>query len=84
MSVITIRQSGGAGIISIPSAKLRDLNLHVGSKLRMEIVENKLLLTPIKEEVSLDSLVAGSPRECFVLTDEDREWNQSMSVGKEE
>ncbi len=83
MTAIVIRQSGGANIVSIPKAVVNTLGLHVGSKLDMSIKDNKIVLTPITEELDLQALLAGSPKECFNVTQEDREWLDAKSVGKE-
>ncbi len=83
MTAIVIRQSGGANIVSIPKAIVNTLGLHVGSKLDMSINDNKIVLTPITEELDLQTLLAGSPKECFNVTQEDREWLDAKSVGKE-
>ncbi|MBS9426031.1 hypothetical protein [Photorhabdus caribbeanensis] len=34
-------------------------------------------------ELTLESLLAGSPKECFTVTDKDREWIDVNPVGKE-
>ena len=34
-------------------------------------------------DISLEELLAGSPKEAFALTDEDREWLDFPAVGKE-
>ncbi len=83
MTAIAVRQSGGANIISIPKAIVKTLGLHIGSKLDLSIENNKIVLTPIKEDTSLEVLLAGSPKECFRVTEEDREWIDAKSVGKE-
>ena len=83
MTAVTVRQSGGAEIISIPKAIGNILGLHVGSKLELTIVDNKMLLAPIDEELSLEELLAKSPKECFMVTDEDREWIDGLPAGKE-
>ncbi|OKP00272.1 AbrB/MazE/SpoVT family DNA-binding domain-containing protein [Xenorhabdus eapokensis] len=83
MTVVVIRQSGGANIVSVPKAILKALNLHTGSKLDLSIQNNKIVLTPIEEELTLELLLAGSPKECFTVTDEDREWINANPVGKE-
>ncbi len=83
MTSITVRQSGGANIISIPKAIVKTLGLHVGSKLNLSINDNKIILTPINDELSLDELLKGSPKECFEITDEDRDWIDAKPVGKE-
>ena len=84
MTAIAIRRSGGANIVSIPKAIVKTLGLHVGSKLDLTIRENQIVLTPIKDEPSLEELLAGSPKECFKITDEDREWIDAKPVGKEQ
>ena len=41
MTTVTVRQSGGAEIVSIPKAIGKALGLHVGSELNLSIVENR-------------------------------------------
>ena len=82
MTAIAIRQSGGANIISIPKIIVKTLGLEVGSKLDLSIENNKIILAPIKE-TRLEDLLAGSPRECFKVSEEDREWIDVKPIGKE-
>ena len=84
MTSVAIRQSGGANIISIPKAIVKTLGLHTGSKLELTIKENRIVLTPIDEEITLEALLAGSPKSCFEITEEDNEWLNMAAVGKEE
>lgn len=83
MTSVAVRQSGGANIISIPKAIIKTLGLHVGSKLKLSIVEQNIVLTPIEEELTLEELLAKSPKESFAPIDEDREWLNFKSTGKE-
>ncbi|MBV1911572.1 MAG: AbrB/MazE/SpoVT family DNA-binding domain-containing protein [Kangiellaceae bacterium] len=83
MTSIAVRQSGGANIVSIPKAIIKTLGLQVGSKLDLTIKDNKIVLTPINEELSLDALIEGSPQECFKVMEEDREWIDAVPKGKE-
>ncbi len=83
MTAVAVRQSGGANIISIPKAIVKTLGLHVGSKLDLSIVDNRIVLTPVEEELTLEALLAGSPKECFALTAEDQEWLNAAPAGKE-
>ena len=83
MTSIAIRKSGGANIISIPKAIVKTLGLRVGSKLDLSIEDNKIVLTPLKEETRLEDLLAGSPKDCFRATEEDREWIDASPAGKE-
>lgn len=83
MTAIAVRQSGGANIVSIPKAIVKTLGLQVGSKLDLSIEDNKIILTPIKDELTLETLLEGSPKNCFKVTGEDREWIDAKPRGKE-
>ena len=83
MTSVAVRQSGGANIISIPKAIVKTLGLHVGSKLELSIVEQNIVLTPIKEELTLEGLLANSPKESFATLEEDRDWLDMKPTGKE-
>lgn len=83
MTAIAVRQSGGANIVSIPKAIIKTLGLHVGSKLDLSIKDNQIVLTPIEEPLSLEALLAGSPKESFAISKEDRQWIDAKSRGKE-
>lgn len=84
MTSISVRQSGGANIVSIPKTIVQMLGLSVGSKLDITVEENRIILTPSSEDdVSLESLLKGSPKECFTVTEEDREWINAKPVGRE-
>ena len=83
MSSVSVRQSGGANIVSIPKAIVQTLGLAVGSKLDLTIKGNAIVLTPIEESESLEDLLAGSPKECFKVTEEDKEWIDAKPTGKE-
>jgi len=83
MTSVAIRQSGGANIVSIPKAIVRTLGLHTGSKLDLSIKGKQIVLTPVEESLTLESLLAGSPKKCFKITEDDQEWLNIPSVGKE-
>jgi len=83
MTTVTIRQSGGAEIVSIPKAIGKTLGLHVGSKLELSIEDNKIILAPVDDSISLEALLAASPKSAFTITDEDREWLDASPVGRE-
>lgn len=83
MSSLSLRQSGGANIVSIPKKILQMLNLHTGDKLDIHIEDSKIILTPRIEELSLEQMLADSPKSSFKLSDEDREWMHDKPKGKE-
>jgi antitoxin component of MazEF toxin-antitoxin module len=83
MTQVAIRQSGGATIISLPKVILKTLNLQVGSRLELTLEDNKIVLSPITQEMSLEALLAGSPKSALALTEEDKEWLNLPLIGKE-
>lgn len=84
MTHLAIRQSGGANIVSLPKVVLKTLGLHVGSKLDLSIVDSKIVLAPVAENDTLESLLMGSPRDKLQLKDEDREWLDEKPIGGEQ
>ena len=82
MTSVSIRQSGGANIISIPKSIVSSLGLGVGAQLELSISDNKIILTPI-HRTNLEELLAGSPVECFQMTEEDKEWVNATPKGDE-
>lgn len=83
MTQVAIRQSGGANIISLPKVILGTLNLQTGSTLELTIENNKIILNPIVEELSLEEILAGSPKEKLSLSDEDKQWLNAPARGRE-
>ena len=83
MTRITVRKSGGANIVSIPTTILKMLQLHPGSILDISLEDNKIILSPVAEELTLDDLLAGSPKKRLNLKKEDKEWVKTKLVGKE-
>lgn len=83
MTKISIRQSGGANIVSIPRAILSMLDLHVGSSLDLRVEDNRIVLTPTAQDPTLEELLAGSPKKNLALTDDDKEWLEDAPIGKE-
>lgn len=83
MTQVAIRQSGGATIISLPKVILNTLHLQVGSSLELTLENNKIILSPINHEPSLEELLAGSPKSALALTEEDQQWLNLPPVGKE-
>jgi len=80
---IAIRQSGGANIVSLPKSIVQTLGLSVGSKLDLTLEDNRIVLTPVEDGLTLSQLLEGSSKSDFVLTKEDREWLDASPVGKE-
>ncbi len=83
MTQVTIKPSKEASIISIPEVILKTLKLNAGTCLELSIENNKIILTPIKNGLTLESILEGSPRHALEITEEDRSWLNANAVGKE-
>ena len=83
MTRIAIRKSGGANIVSLPKAVLKTLGLHEGSTIDLSLEDNRIVLTPVPEEVTLEELLAGSPKKKLKLSEEDQVWLSEKPIGKE-
>lgn len=80
---LTIRKSGGSVIVSLPKAVLETLHLHEGSIVNLSLMNNKIVLTPANDELTLESVLADSPKKKLKATTEDRAWMHDKSKGKE-
>jgi len=81
---VQVRKAGGSGIISLPKALLSALSLDIGMELIASLEKDRIVLTPIKKnKMSLDELLAHSPKEAFEPSPEDKEWLDTSPVGKE-
>ncbi len=84
MTTLAIRQSRGASIVSLPKALLKALGLGIGGLLDLSIDDHKIVLTPVHKALTLDAVLAGSPKDRLAFIDEDQQWLQAGSRGKEE
>jgi len=78
-----IRKWGNSAGTIIPANILQEAGLEIGDALDVQVVEGKVLLSPVDAELTLEELLAGSPKENLATTDEDREWINAPSVGSE-
>ena len=83
MSTVAVRRSGGASIISIPKRVLGLLKLDVGAEMDLEVKENKIILTPVKQKLTLDVLLKNSPKDKLEMQIEDLEWLGFDNAGEE-
>lgn len=83
MTTVAIRQSGGAAIVSLPKAVLNLMHLAIGDGLDLKVEAGAIVLRPIHHEMTLDELLAGSPREAFRPLPEDKVWLE-QTMGREE
>ncbi|MBL4571605.1 MAG: AbrB/MazE/SpoVT family DNA-binding domain-containing protein [Gammaproteobacteria bacterium] len=83
MNTVLIRKSGSAKIISLPKAIADMLSLDVGSKLELSVQNNKILLSPVSESLTLEGLLEGTSRKDYALDEEGQEWMDLKPVGRE-
>lgn len=78
-----IRKWGNSAGTIIPANILQEAGLEVGDALDARVVEGKVILSRVEDELTLEELLAGSPKENLLVTDEDREWLDAPVVGSE-
>lgn len=81
-STLTIRKSGNAQIISLPKLLLEQIGAGIGDRLSAKLEDGKIILQRENRERALEELFAGVTPEMF-QTEEDIEWLEMPSVGKE-
>lgn len=82
MTEVIVRKSGGATIVSLPKVVTELAGIQVGSVLDLSVEDHTICLRR-KPELTLESLLAGSPKDKLQLNDEDRQWMDMPAAGKE-
>lgn len=82
----TVRRQGGAAVMTIPPAFLRQLHLDVGSQLELSVVDGALVVKPMvrpaRKRYSLAELLKGA--EHVAELNEETHWaREGGSVGRE-
>lgn len=83
MRTVTVRKSGGAFIVAIPAFAIKQQQLEPGAELTFDLDGDKMVFTPVKNELTLEDVLAGSPKARLKMTDEDRGWEGSRAKGGE-
>ena len=82
MAMATLRKIGGSTCITIPKTFLERLELYAGAVVDISLDGTGLRIEPQKPVYELDDLLAATPLKEG-LTEEDRQWLESESEGKE-
>jgi antitoxin ChpS len=78
-----LRKVGGSVMLSVPPAILDLLHLEAGSTVGLAVEGDRLVIaTRVKPHYTLDELLAQCDAQA-PLSDEDREWIELPSVGRE-
>ena len=84
MHTTNLRKVGGSIMLAIPPVLLNLVNLRVEDKVDIDVENGRLIIAPQKRySYTLDELLAQCDAEDYILTDEDREWDEAKPVGKE-
>ena len=78
-----IRKWGNSAGTIIPAAVLQEAGLEIGDTLDAQVMEGKVILSPLERELTLEELLAGSHKENLAITDEEQEWLDTAAVGRE-
>lgn len=78
-----IRKWGNSAGTIIPATILQEAGLEIGDALDARVVDGKVILSPAVAELTLEDLLAGSPKENLALLDEDLEWVDAPGLGRE-
>lgn len=84
MHMTKLRKVGGSVTLAIPPDLLKLVNLQVNDKVKIDVENGRIIIGPrIRPSYTLDELLAQCNEEDFVLTAEDRAWDEAKPVGKE-
>ncbi|PVZ81888.1 antitoxin MazE [Serratia sp. S1B] len=67
-----VKRWGNSPAVRIPATLMQALNLHIGDEIRMDLIDGKLVIEPVKKEpvFSLAELVDGiTPENTHELVD---------------
>ncbi|MDG6241814.1 antitoxin [Glaesserella parasuis] len=84
----TLRQQGGAAVLTVPMAILQQMGWQIGHKVNLETRGESVILTPIKRQArgrkTVAELLAGiDSQEVAELNTTVAEFTQSQPTGKE-
>jgi antitoxin MazE len=77
-----IQKWGNSAAVRINKSVLEQFGGSIGDSVSIDLIDGDIVIKPA-EELTLGDLLDGSPKERLVMTDEDREWMEILSVGDE-
>jgi len=78
-----IRKSGNSVGTTIPVPMLDSAGIGLGDKGSIEAKAGTLVVTLVDEPMTLEDLLAGSPKKSFNVLEEDKGWMDSSPNGRE-
>lgn len=81
---LTIQKWGSGAVVRLQIPLLQQIQCSIGDSLEVEVVDGGLFLRPVREPgLSLDDILESCTAENVRLLEEDREWLQGTSRGRE-
>lgn len=82
---MTIKKWGNSLATRIPKAVAESINLQLDQEIDIEVVNGRIVITPIKEkkEYKLEELLSQCKPGSMKLSKEDQQWLDDKPVGKE-
>lgn len=81
MPIVSLRKSGGSVTVTVPPPFLKATGLSVGSEVLLEMIEDKLTITPVSKRVMLSDILAAAPRNTVKLRAAG--WDELSPAGRE-
>ena len=78
-----IRKWGNSAGTIIPAPMLRAAGIALGDKVNIEAKAGTLLITLVDEPMTLENLLADSPKKSFRVLEEDQDWIDVKPSGRE-
>ena len=78
-----IRKWGNSAGTIIPVPMLDAAGIGLGDKVNIEARAGRLVITLLDEPMSLEGLLAGSPKKSFRVLEEDQAWIDAKPTGRQ-
>ena len=79
---ITIKKWGNSAGMVIPGALMDELGVKIGQSLEAEVMNNQLIMKPIRKKYTLEELLAQGDPSAPKVSEEDT-WGKDNPLGKE-
>ena len=78
-----IRKWGNSAGTIIPAPMLHAAGIALGDKVNIEARAGRLLMTLVDEPMTLENLLANSPKKSFRVLEDDQDWMDAKPSGRE-
>ena len=78
-----IRKWGNSAGTIIPVPMLDAAGIALGDKVNIEATAGQLVMTLVDEPMTLEDLLADSPKKSFIILEDDQDWIDAKPSGRE-